>query len=117
MYTRRASVAFLVFLAVAGCSGDPHDIAPPANPGSAESLAGTTWEWEGLLITFQSAPSASVQRQRAAGRAGPPVPMHYEFENGVIRMNVLGEKKGATWDGQSLVIDGVPATRRSGQTN
>lgn len=89
---------------------DPDSVTPPAKAGTADTLAGTTWEVEpGRTLSFGPDGKGS-----AATSAGPPFPMGYTLrEDGVITVIVGEAGQAGTWDGTQLILNGKPMKRVS----
>lgn len=106
----------VVFLA--GCSqpADKEAGTPDAAPDSgarpqqtdaaaAEGLPGTKWEIGPYVLEFKDPPDVHISGE------GVPVPNgvngSYAVKDGQITVSAAGESHKGTWDGASLVIDGV----------
>jgi len=109
-----AAVLLLMFFP-ASCSPTS---GPPQNdplPATADGLSGTTWEFEGFTIMFLDPPDLVV---RGDGVDGPEVCGSYRVETdafaggAIVEVTGLDRTWAGTWDGTSLVIDGMDGIRR-----
>jgi hypothetical protein len=84
-------------------------LVPPENPGTAEELAGTTWEVEGYVLAFEEPPEVHISGEAVPFPGG--VDGSFSVENGIIRVGALGRSHEGTWDGVNLVFEGVAAAK------
>ncbi|HIJ65507.1 MAG TPA: hypothetical protein HPP77_06090 [Candidatus Hydrogenedentes bacterium] len=101
------------------CSGGDGKAQPAAVPKmsqeeaqkAAEALVGTTWLVEEYTVTFKEPPEVHVQGGPLDETDPEGITGEYAFENGVVKVNVAGETRTGTWDGESLTVDGLQAKR------
>jgi hypothetical protein len=110
---RAAVVVLMLVLAACSPRSDPAPGGPL--PATADGLAGTTWQFEGFIITFLDPPDLVV---RGDGPDSLEVRGTFRVEGGAFSGGVIVEVTGldrtwaGTWDGSSLVIDGMDGVRR-----
>ncbi len=82
---------------------DPSKVTPPATPGSAKALEGTSWQWdENTTLTFTENGTGLAQKGSM-----PPMSLGYQLrENGVISVIVGESTQVGTWDDEKLVLGG-----------
>ena len=111
-------LVLLVILGLAACGGGKkHDVTssqkpakktalvPPATKGTAEQLAGTVWKGGGYILTFETPPVVKITGKKVPIKIG--VKGKYTVTDGIITVNAVGRTKKGTWDGTTLVFDGL----------
>ncbi len=98
----------LLFLAVflGGCA---HRSEGPeiAFAATAEGLVGTTWQLEGLSVEFAAPPKLTISGKGTP--FGEPLVGEFVVHDGIIEISAAGHTRAGTWDGRSMVIDGMDA--------
>lgn len=109
-------VGLIPLLAAVGCAPTEEEapLVPPATPGAAEDLAGTTWEVEGYVLAFEDPPDVHISGEAVPFPGG--VDGEFSVENGIIRVGALGRYERGTWDGTVLVFEGMEAVKTAGET-
>ncbi|HOJ33755.1 MAG TPA: hypothetical protein PKY35_10395 [Candidatus Hydrogenedentes bacterium] len=119
-FPKKVWVSLVVFLVgltlvLSGCGQGSSPSAnwkakAPSNPGTAEQLAGTIWVVGGEnTVAFDKDGSFKM----GAGGAVMPVPgAKWTIENGIVTATANDRTLlTATFDGQTLIVNGVAATR------
>ena len=86
-----------------------------ALPPTAEGLAGTTWRFEDVTITFKAPPDLLIRDQQVGN---VEVPGTYTVDGvaragrHLIEVTALDMTRAGIWDGSRLVIDGITGVRQ-----
>jgi hypothetical protein len=76
-----------------------------------ELLSGTTWMVGDMRVHFKDGQYVLVEGGEVAEIAPEGMNAAYKLENGTITVTAMGRTTTATWDGEQLVVEGVPARR------
>lgn len=74
-----------------------------------DSLIGTTWMVGDMRVHFKDGQYVLVEGGEVAEIAPEGMNAAYTLENGTITVTAMGRTTTATWDGERLVVGGVPA--------
>ncbi len=85
--------------------------ANPAAPGAYASLAGTAWEVGKYVLEFSEEPKVHISGEAVPIPGG--INGQYSVKDGAITVGAAGQSKSGTWDGSSLVLEGVNAKRKA----
>lgn len=114
-------------------SDNPDEVTPPATAGTADSLIGTSWRFDGLdmIVTFNGlvGPGGALQSGAANGEGtqmalviqNPNNPQQTApgfwllRPNGVISVTSFGTTRAGTWDGERLILAEEEGERASGE--
>lgn len=94
-------------IVLGGCGKNSRAIVPL--PPTAEGLAGTEWELEGLKLAFKTPPLVEVSGGSIPG--GQTLRGAYGVYNGIIEISLMNRARAGIWDGRRLIIDGIDGVR------
>jgi len=90
-------------------SGSTEGVAS-TDAGEAAGLVGTTWEIGPYVLEFREPPEVQISGDAVPIPGG--VKGQYSVKDGVIEVGAVGQSKAGTWDGTTLVMDGVEGTKQ-----
>ena len=101
-------IALAAVALTAGCSGG-NRLEAPANAGTAQDLAGTTWTEPESSTTYSFLDDANVD----VNKPGLAQPMQGTFavDSGVVDISIGLKTLAGTWDGKVLVIEDKTLTK------
>lgn len=94
----------------------PVDAEPDAPPEEIDplhaALLGTRWQVGDMLVVFRAEDEVFVQGGPVAELAPDGLEATYRYADGVVTASAMGRTMTGVWDGETLVVEGVPAQRR-----
>lgn len=108
------ATAVVACVLLAGCSNEKASwldwkASPPDNPGTAEQLVGTSWDFGPNAIAFDADGKCRMGAQGGVLIERPDA--SWSIDNGIVTVkDSNGTLVTATWDGENLVANGFVAT-------
>ena len=102
----RQTIALAIAVILHGCTEPDSSLKAPL-PATAEGLVGSTWQLDEITLEFGAPPALTI-----SGKAlpfGKPAKGEFVVHDGIIEITAFGRARGGTWDGRSMVIDGIDA--------
>lgn len=104
------TVTLLIAVPLAGCGAKGGGrLSAPANAGSAEALAGTSWIELESNVTYNFVDEENVDVIRP--EQDEPILGTFEVHGGIVDLSLGLKILNGTWDGNVLVIEGKPLSR------
>ena len=76
-------------------------------PATAEGLSGSKWQLDEITLEFGAPPDLAISGD--ALPFGKPAKGEFKVHDGIIEIAAFGRTRAGTWDGRSMVIDGIDA--------
>lgn len=97
----------------AATTTEPAVAAPETAASASNGLIGTTWKVGPFMAHFKDATTVHVSGGELAAQMPDGIDAVYAVKDGAIEVTVLnGIVKKGTWNGSSLVIDGIVAEKQ-----
>lgn len=94
-------------------SVNPAPAAAEAVDPAVQKLVGTTWAMpDGVEFTFKDSNTALAKGGMIAAISPNGLPVTFTYKDGKIEFSAMGRTKVGTWDGEKLIVEGAPATKK-----